>query len=268
MASASNFDRVELRRELRVLGCRDAGAVHDPLADARVRLALPLAGRDRVEAPVDEEPELRFAEPGEASLPGGIAVDRGSLPAERAGNGHGEERRGNEHETAWRHEDLSATGSGCAARLSPSTRRYLTPACCLPLSRTLRTSGAMRMIVRAATRTCRTLSSPRGFEGRLHARRHRPEVPHEDLRRRRRRSRSRPGRARGRALRRDRPQRRGQDDDDSHDVVDPVPRSRRGDDPRAPVRAGGEGPDRLPARGARPLQEDARAGSSSLTWRR
>ena len=40
----------------------------------------------------------------------------------------------------------------------------------------------------------------------------------------------------GRALRRHRPERRGQDDDDPHDPVDPVPRPRRGVHPRAPRR--------------------------------
>jgi len=55
--------RVEPRGQLLVLCDRDLGPVHDPLPDARNLLALPRPGRDRVQAPVDEQSELRLPEP-------------------------------------------------------------------------------------------------------------------------------------------------------------------------------------------------------------
>ena len=57
------FDRVELRRQLFIVGDRDFGAQHDPFADAGDMLALPDAGRDAVDAPVDEHAEFGFAPP-------------------------------------------------------------------------------------------------------------------------------------------------------------------------------------------------------------
>ena len=46
-----------------VFGHRDAGAQHDPLADARNLLAIVDAGRDGINAPVDENAELRLTPP-------------------------------------------------------------------------------------------------------------------------------------------------------------------------------------------------------------
>src|ERR1700723_1956291 len=46
-----------------VVGDGDGGVVHYPLADAGDLLAVPCAGRDGVEAPVDEHAEAGFAPP-------------------------------------------------------------------------------------------------------------------------------------------------------------------------------------------------------------
>ena len=78
--------RVELRRELLVLAHGDLRAVHDPLAEAERALALPFAGWNRVEAPVDEEAVLGVAEPLEAFLLGGIRSGGRGL---RASSGDG-----------------------------------------------------------------------------------------------------------------------------------------------------------------------------------
>ena len=55
--------RIEVSGELLVLLHRDLGAVHDPLADPRDRLSLPLTGRNRVQPPVNEKAELCLPEP-------------------------------------------------------------------------------------------------------------------------------------------------------------------------------------------------------------
>ena len=57
------LDRVELTRERFVLRNRNARAVHDPLADSGDVLAVPFAGRNRVQPPMDKQPEARLAEP-------------------------------------------------------------------------------------------------------------------------------------------------------------------------------------------------------------
>ena len=89
-----------------------------------------------------------------------------------------------------------------------------------------------------------------------HGNRHPHDRRHQDVRRpdRGRRPRSR-GAAR-RALRVHRAQRRREDDDHPHRHVDSLPRRRRGLHPRARVGARSEGPHRLPAGRARPLQAD------------
>ena len=56
-----------------VVGDGDGGVVHDPLADAGDLLAVPVAGGDGVEAPVDEHAEAGFAPP----LHAGVASGRG-----------------------------------------------------------------------------------------------------------------------------------------------------------------------------------------------
>ena len=64
---------VELWGEGFVVGDGDGGVVHDPLADAGDLLAVPGAGGDGVEAPVDEHAEAGFAPP----LPCGRRAGRG-----------------------------------------------------------------------------------------------------------------------------------------------------------------------------------------------
>ena len=60
--------RVEALGERGVPLARDALAKHDPLADSRHLLALPDAGGDGVQAPVDEHPEARLAPPGQSRV--------------------------------------------------------------------------------------------------------------------------------------------------------------------------------------------------------
>src|SRR5207249_357106 len=43
-------------------------AEHDPFAESEGPFALPLAGRNRIEAPMDEQSVLRLAEPAESLL--------------------------------------------------------------------------------------------------------------------------------------------------------------------------------------------------------
>ena len=62
-ASASNFTGLNCFARCSYSLHRNLGAVHDPLADAGDRFALPLAGGDRIQAPVDEQAELGVAEP-------------------------------------------------------------------------------------------------------------------------------------------------------------------------------------------------------------
>jgi hypothetical protein len=64
---------VEVFREGFVVGDGDGEVVHDPLADVGGALAVPLAGGDGVEAPVDEHAEAGFAPP----LHSGVALGRG-----------------------------------------------------------------------------------------------------------------------------------------------------------------------------------------------
>ena len=92
-----------------VVGDGDGGVVHDPLADAGDLLAVPGAGGDGVEAPVDEHAEAGLAPPRHAGvlLRGGLGVldggdgmlrtsggIEGSALKLRAGGGRG----GREHE--------------------------------------------------------------------------------------------------------------------------------------------------------------------------
>src|SRR4029453_8967248 len=81
--------RIELGGQLLVLANRNLRAVHDPLAEAERSLALPLAGGDRIQAPVNEEPVLRLAEPLQTLLARGVRWSwRGGLRAR-----HKHERR-------------------------------------------------------------------------------------------------------------------------------------------------------------------------------
>ena len=64
---------VELFGEGLVVGDGDGEVVHDPLADVVGALAVPLAGGDGVEAPVDEHAEAGLAPP----LHAGVALGRG-----------------------------------------------------------------------------------------------------------------------------------------------------------------------------------------------
>ena len=67
---------IELGGEGFVVGDGDGEVVHDPLADVGGALAVPLAGGDGVEAPVDEHAEAGFAPPLHAgvALGGGFGV--------------------------------------------------------------------------------------------------------------------------------------------------------------------------------------------------
>ena len=92
------LDRVELRGELLVLLHRDLRAVHDPLAEAERALPLPLAGGNRVEAPVDEEAVLGLAEPVQPLFARRIRrrrVRRLRHPSRAARQGHRPEQRRN-----------------------------------------------------------------------------------------------------------------------------------------------------------------------------
>ena len=71
--------RVELRRQLFIFGYGDFGAQHDPLAYAGDVLAFPDAGRNGVDAPVDEHAELGCAPPIQAR----VLIGAGPLPAFR-----------------------------------------------------------------------------------------------------------------------------------------------------------------------------------------
>ncbi len=63
---------IELAGEGLVVGDRDGEVVHDPLADVGGALALPFAGGDGIEAPVDEHAEAGVAPPCHAGVaPGG-----------------------------------------------------------------------------------------------------------------------------------------------------------------------------------------------------
>ncbi len=67
---------IEVFGEGFVVGDGDGEVVHDPLADVVGALAVPLAGGDGVEAPVDEHAEAGFAPPCHAgvALGGGFGV--------------------------------------------------------------------------------------------------------------------------------------------------------------------------------------------------
>ena len=83
---------VELGGEGFVVGDGDGGVVHDPLADAGDLLAVPCAGGDGVEAPVDEHAEAGFAPPLHAGvfLGGGFGVlDGGDGVVDGGGVGWG-----------------------------------------------------------------------------------------------------------------------------------------------------------------------------------
>ena len=60
---------LNLRRQSLVVGDRDRAVVHDPFADARNLLAVPRAGGNGVEAPVDEHAEAGVAPPAHARVP-------------------------------------------------------------------------------------------------------------------------------------------------------------------------------------------------------
>ena len=59
---------IELGSEGFVVGYGDGGGVHDPFTDAGDLLAVPRAGGDGVEAPVDEHAEAGLAPPLHASI--------------------------------------------------------------------------------------------------------------------------------------------------------------------------------------------------------
>ncbi len=67
---------IELRGEGLVVGDGDGEVVHDPFADVVGALAVPFAGGDGVEAPVDEHAEAGIAPPCHArvALGGGLGV--------------------------------------------------------------------------------------------------------------------------------------------------------------------------------------------------
>jgi hypothetical protein len=64
---------IEFGREGFVVGDGDGGGVHDPLADAGDLFAVPCAGGDGVEAPVDEHAEAGGTPP----IHAGVALERG-----------------------------------------------------------------------------------------------------------------------------------------------------------------------------------------------
>ena len=68
--------RVEPRGELLVFTHGDLCPVHDPFANAGHGPALPLAGGNGVEAPVNEEAELGLMKPGQALRAGGVGGRR------------------------------------------------------------------------------------------------------------------------------------------------------------------------------------------------
>lgn len=61
-------DGVEFIGEFLVVFDGNFGVVHDPLADAGDFFAIPIAGGQRIEAPVDEHAETRVAPPVEAAF--------------------------------------------------------------------------------------------------------------------------------------------------------------------------------------------------------
>ena len=76
--------RVELLRQGLVFRARNALAEHDPLADAIHRLTLPDAGRNGVQAPMNEHAEARLAPPAQARVMyhrGGVAAAHARPPS-------------------------------------------------------------------------------------------------------------------------------------------------------------------------------------------
>src|SRR5205823_3889547 len=104
----------EARRQLLVVLHRHAGAEHHPLAESQRSLAVPLARRQRVEAPVDEEAVLRLSEPFETFLLRGVDRTR-SRWGLRAG-GNDEERKGREDRQGSFHTGLRNSVERTAAR--------------------------------------------------------------------------------------------------------------------------------------------------------
>ncbi len=78
------FDGIELAGEFLVFGHRDLGAVHDPLADAGDGFAVPLARRNGIQAPVNEQSEFCIPEPFHFGVLGGGSGERRSLRRRRA----------------------------------------------------------------------------------------------------------------------------------------------------------------------------------------
>lgn len=66
--SAGSYREIEPPGQRLVLGDRDIGAVHDPFARRVHRLAVPLAGRHGVHAPMNEHAEPRVAPPLQPSV--------------------------------------------------------------------------------------------------------------------------------------------------------------------------------------------------------
>ena len=101
------FHRVELPRERLVLGAGNVGPGHDPLADVLRSQSVILAGRDGVQAPMDEHAEARFAPPPHPLI--ALRVVRGRAGGDgRTGlirPAHRAKPEGNEHQ---QDEDVSA----------------------------------------------------------------------------------------------------------------------------------------------------------------
>jgi hypothetical protein len=89
--------RIEVFGQGFVLGHRNFGVEHDPLADAGDALALPFAGRQGVQAPVDEQSEAGIAPPGHFVAAGVGQFGRfGFFQAVAVAGGHEEQEENGE----------------------------------------------------------------------------------------------------------------------------------------------------------------------------
>ena len=57
------FDWIEFFSQQFIFFDRDLGPIHDPFAESRYRFVLPRSGRDRIQTPMNEQPEFGFTKP-------------------------------------------------------------------------------------------------------------------------------------------------------------------------------------------------------------
>ena len=102
-ASASNCTGLNCLASCAYSATGIRARAHDPLAEAVDALAVPGAGRHRVEPPVDEHPEARVAPPCHACLllRGGLRTSGASRALRRAAHGEGQ----TDHETSNQRDD-------------------------------------------------------------------------------------------------------------------------------------------------------------------